>query len=284
MHRVVGVGVVLLLSIGILRAQEEEEVKVEEDIERKYVVEEAYIGKIAEPRPQLEYDFEKYLLIGSLLGEGYILDPRLGESLERANSALLKLQSNYLRIPVNTDIIDLTKEELIIPVPPIGGSSTSWELAITDSRGKIFRKIQGMGRPPRQVGWDGLGDNGELFVVGAIYSYEIEATDALGNAQRRILVPPKWNGVLARQGEKWIVSIDTRAFFSGATLTPMGENYLQQVINLIKEKSAKNIEVAAYSQLQVKTVMDYIKGHAPLSLITPRRIGERYVNLEIAFY
>lgn len=272
--------IVLIIGVFSLQAQE----GTEEGLRKRYEVKATYIGRIKEPRPQLQYNFEKYLLIGSLLGKGYVLDPRLRESLERVNSGLLKLQSDYLRVPVNTDIIDLTKEKLSIPVPPIGGKPKSWQLTITDSRGKVFRKIQGAGRPPRVVEWDGLGDNGKLFVVGAIYSYEVEATDALGNSQRRILEPPKWNGVIARQGQKRIVSIDSRVFFSGATLTPMGERYLQQIVNLIKENSCRNVELAAYSQRQVKVVMDYIKEKAPLVLVTPRRLEARYVNLEVSFY
>ncbi|MBE0566510.1 MAG: hypothetical protein IH621_11155 [Krumholzibacteria bacterium] len=60
---------------------------------------------------------------------------------------------------------------------PEGHQVKSWSLAVTDFRGSPFRTYDGGGRPPRQIDWDGQGDNGEMLRVGYPYSYVFTLTD-----------------------------------------------------------------------------------------------------------
>ncbi len=60
---------------------------------------------------------------------------------------------------------------------PEGHKVKSWALTVTDFRGSPFRTYTGSGRPPRQLDWDGKGDNGEMLKVGYPYSYVFTLTD-----------------------------------------------------------------------------------------------------------
>ncbi len=53
----------------------------------------------------------------------------------------------------------------------------SWELAVTDYRGDVFKTFRGKGKPPRRVAWDGRGDDGRMLQVGYPYSYVFTIVD-----------------------------------------------------------------------------------------------------------
>lgn len=270
----------LLLPAGV-PAQER---KLPEELDTE-VITDVFTGKIEEKRPVLTYDFDPYLDVYRLLGETYILDNRLEESIEKKNGRLLKMQSNFLRVPVTMPMVDLTEKRLLVSIPPIEGArgAVSWQLVITDSRGQVFKRIPGTGRPPRQIEWDGRGDNGSLKTVGAIYSYELTITDAVGNPERRIVEPIKVSGVIDQQSPGWIVSFDSREVFEGGgnALKPDGREYLQTLVNLIKEKAANTITVSGYVSSQTKVVSSYIKERVPAAQIDIRKFGERLPNIDV---
>ncbi len=58
-----------------------------------------------------------------------------------------------------------------------GRKVRSWELAVTDFRGDVFKTFRGKGKPPRKIAWDGRGDNGEMLQVGYPYSYVFTIID-----------------------------------------------------------------------------------------------------------
>ncbi len=273
--------ILLLLLPLVVVAQEK---KLPEELGTE-VITETFTGKIDENRPMLTYDFDPYLDVYRLLGETYILDNRLEESIERKNGRLLKMQSNFLRVPVTMPMIDLTQKRLLIPIPPVEGArgAVSWQLVITDARGQVFKRVPGTGRPPRQIEWDGRGDNGSLMAVGAIYSYELTITDAVGNPERRIVEPIKVPGIVDQQSSGWVVSFDSREVFEGGsnTLKPNGREYLQTIVNLIKEKAANTITVSGYVSNQTKVVSNFIKERVPGAQIDIRKFGERLLNVDV---
>ncbi len=56
----------------------------------------------------------------------------------------------------------------------------SWDARILDHTGKVFRAFSGNGRPPRQIRWDGLSDDGELVESARDYPFEITVRDNKG--------------------------------------------------------------------------------------------------------
>lgn len=248
------------------------------------VIEERYIGKIEESRPVIGYEFDPYVGIERLLGREYVLDRRLDESIERINAKLLSLQSVHLRTPVVVELVDLTRERLQIRVPSIPGRPARWELKITDSRGQLFRRIEGRGLPPEKIEWDGRGDQGQLLTVGAIYSYVLEVESEVGARERRILEPLRIPGVLAElPSGGYIISIDSRVLFHGVALKPEATPYLEAAANLIKERSATSVTIAAHSERQAQRVADILKSRISFLTVQFKPLEPRFVNLDITF-
>jgi len=56
-----------------------------------------------------------------------------------------------------------------------------WRLTIADSRSGEVRAFDGKGKPPKQIGWNGLSQAGTPMPPGYTYSYIVEAWDRAGN-------------------------------------------------------------------------------------------------------
>jgi hypothetical protein len=59
-----------------------------------------------------------------------------------------------------------------------------WKLTLTDSRGQVVAVREGKGKPPEEIAWDGLSDQGRPLVPGLTYSHLFEAWDRAGNRRR----------------------------------------------------------------------------------------------------
>ena len=57
-----------------------------------------------------------------------------------------------------------------------------WHLIILDQKNREFKNFSGMGKPSRNIIWDGKSNNGELVLAAETYSYVFEIEDELGNA------------------------------------------------------------------------------------------------------
>jgi len=56
-----------------------------------------------------------------------------------------------------------------------------WRLTIADSRSGEVKAFEGKGKPPKQIGWNGLSRAGTPMPPGYTYSYIVEAWDRAGN-------------------------------------------------------------------------------------------------------
>jgi hypothetical protein len=105
----------------------------------------------------------------------------------------------------------------------------SWELAVTDYRGDVFKTFRGKGKPPRKIPWDGRGEDGQMLQVGYPYSYvftivdegtntynyagvsfRIPAVDYLEGDERRLDITgddvfAKERARLAEHGSDWLI-------------------------------------------------------------------------------
>jgi len=79
------------------------------------------------------------------------------------------------------------------PEPEPGHRLESWSLVITDFRGAPFRTFEGGRAVPREVVWDGLGDDGRMLRPGYPYSYVFtqhdEGTNTYNHAGVSFRVP-----------------------------------------------------------------------------------------------
>jgi hypothetical protein len=56
-----------------------------------------------------------------------------------------------------------------------------WQLTVANSRGETVASFGDNGKPPEEIGWNGLSSDGEPATPGLTYSYVLEAYDKAGN-------------------------------------------------------------------------------------------------------
>jgi hypothetical protein len=69
----------------------------------------------------------------------------------------------------------------IVKFRPVLTDVEHWRLTIADSRSGEVRAFEGKGKPPKEIGWNGLSQDGAPMPPGYTYSYMVEAWDRAGN-------------------------------------------------------------------------------------------------------
>ncbi len=69
----------------------------------------------------------------------------------------------------------------IVKFRPVLTGVERWRLTIADSRSGEVRAFEGKGKPPKEIGWNGLSQTGTPMPPGYTYSYMVEAWDRAGN-------------------------------------------------------------------------------------------------------
>lgn len=74
---------------------------------------------------------------------------------------------------------DMAREPVatFYPAPPEGHRMKSWSLTVIDFRGSPFKTFAGGSKAPKELVWDGRGENGDMLRVGYPYSYVFSQTD-----------------------------------------------------------------------------------------------------------
>lgn len=90
---------------------------------------------------------------------------------------------------------------------------TGWEMAVTDTSGRPFRKFSGRGLPPASIPWNGRSDRGEIVGVGKNYSPVITYKDIRGQTRNFVGEPFAFDGVLHQESRGLIISLALPALF-----------------------------------------------------------------------
>ena len=86
-----------------------------------------------------------------------------------------------------------------------------WSMTIVDPKGKLFKKFEGKGDPPRRIYWDGKSDNGELVQAATDYPFEFFVVDELGNSAAQIDEIPV-DVLVIRDGDRLKIRISNITF------------------------------------------------------------------------
>ncbi len=92
---------------------------------------------------------------------------------------------------------------------------TGWEMVITDTEGRSFRKFSGRGLPPSNISWNGRSDRAEIVGVGKNYSPVITYQDIRGQTRNFVGEPFTFNGVMHQESKGLIISLSPDAVFDG---------------------------------------------------------------------
>jgi hypothetical protein len=125
-----------------------------------------------------------------------------------------------------------------------------WKLDITASDGSLFRSISGIGNPPAQVSWDGIGDNGEHLIPGHNYAYSFIATDKAGNKKTFLGQSFTVPAFYLNHNNKLCVGIDNAHLFGsdGLRMKPEAQQFAREVAALVRYFSTtSNVQVRGRS-------------------------------------
>ena len=118
---------------------------------------------------------------------------------------------------------------------------TGWEMVVTDSDGRSFRKFSGKGLPPGSLPWNGRSDRGEMVSVGKTYSIVINYKDVRGQARNFVGEPFSFDGVLRQESKGIVISLAlpslferNQGFAERETIGESGLDLVQEAADWIK--------------------------------------------------
>lgn len=132
--------------------------------------------------------------------------------------------------------------------------AASWELLVTDMRGKPFKLFKGGGPLPQSFSWDGRNEDGKFLQVGRVYSYILKAADAAGRIKTTVGKPFVIDAAAHHERRDLHVSVSLGALFGegGSELTPGGRLLLREASDIIKGRFNSQITVKVYSLNEAK--------------------------------
>ena len=112
---------------------------------------------------------------------------------------------------------------------------TGWEMVITDTDGRSFRKFLGRGLPPGSLPWNGRSDRGEIATVGKTYSIVINYKDTHGQARNFVGEPFSFDGIIHQESDGLMISIAVPSLFDPRKGYAEGETVGDTGMDLLKE-------------------------------------------------
>ncbi len=193
-----------------------------------------------------------------LRARGYIFDPTLIYQIDFSVAKTVFLSEEYLlRKPAYVEnVFDLEREAILLNskeftrIPAI-----SWKVTILDILGNEFAYIEGNGRVPKQIKWNGRGNDGSYIIPGTLYSWGIEITKKDNSKGGRGRVNQiQISGVVHDS----IISMAPNLIETG-TYSDKAQMVYQLVINKFKEKGIYNTITIISDDLDVSTeIADYL--------------------------
>lgn len=123
-----------------------------------------------------------------------------------------------------------------------------WEINIFNESGILFKKFSGKGNAPKELKWDGTGDNGELVESASEYDVQFSAVDLAGNVSETaadkisvdVLV------VVTERGLKMRVS-NIEFDFGSSILRKRGTRILDRVYQILEKYSGYSVVIEGHT-------------------------------------
>ncbi len=170
------------------------------------------------------------------------------EVVERAIDQTVKSHSPYLRIPVETDVI---QSEVRIPLPKIRRKDIArWKVEIVNSLGERVAVLEGTGKPPDVITWDGRSGTRQWILPGEPYSYRLVVETKDGARRSFVGQPFKVEGFALDTGTDYRMRVALRLLFEPrrSELSTGAEEVLIALLNRIKERNPQKVTVHLYSK------------------------------------
>lgn len=123
-----------------------------------------------------------------------------------------------------------------------------WEINIYNESGILFKKFSGRGEVPKELKWDGVGENGELLESASDYDVQFSAADPAGNVSETasdkisvdILV------IVTERGLKMRVS-NIEFAFGSAGIQKRGTKILDRIYQILGKYSSYDVVVEGHT-------------------------------------
>ncbi len=192
------------------------------------------------------------------------------EVVERAIDQTVKSHSPYLRVPVETQVI---QTEIRIPMPKIQRKDIAhWRVEIVNSLGERVATLEGTGKPPEIVTWEGRYGTQQWVIPGEPYNYRLVVETKDGARRSFVGTPFKVQGFALQTDAGYRIRVTLGLLFEPrrSELASGAEPVLTEILNRIKERNPQRVEVHLYSketflmQPRLEELRRYFTQHLPL--------------------
>lgn len=206
--------------------------------------------KVKSEKPALELKMDiNEIVLPTIETERKFLEksPNLTNLQESVPKMLMtnKTANPYLIAIIREPIADFSLKVL-------SGKVETWELIVTDSKGKIFKKFEGKGIPPLSIEWSGRNQENKIVKVGNAYSYLVNFTNEAGNPRTLIGAPFTIHALLHQEQDGLFISITRKKLFDvekeKTKLIDENVVLLKESLDILKENFNLPIKVEVYGE------------------------------------
>jgi hypothetical protein len=145
--------------------------------------------------------------------------------------------------------------------------TATWELIVTDSKGKTFKKFEGKGKPPEVIEWSGRNTANKMINVGNPYSYLINLLNQAGNPRTIIGSPFVIHYLVHQESYGLYVSVTRNKIFDvekeKTKILEDGMPVLNEISDYLKDNFTLSSSIEVYGEEagvageQAKTLAQY---------------------------
>ncbi|MDI6781117.1 MAG: hypothetical protein QME49_03295 [bacterium] len=145
----------------------------------------------------------------------------------------------------------LVKDKVVTFYPQTRGEViTSWNLVITDNKGREFKKFKGTYVLPNNIPWDGRNDKDMIIDVDTTYTYIFSYIDVVGSPHTIVGNPFSIDAIAHQEKNGLVVTLSSRVLFDPSAddvqIKPDAMPLIQEVADEIKNYFGLPIEIDAY--------------------------------------
>jgi len=127
---------------------------------------------------------------------------------------------------------------------------TSWNLVITDDKGREFKRFNGTSVLPNNITWDGRSDKNKAIDVDTAYTYIFSYIDVVGTPHTIMGNPFSIDALVHQEKDGLVITLSSRILFDQSAddvqIKPEALSLMQEVIDEIKNYYGLPIEIEAY--------------------------------------
>ncbi len=127
---------------------------------------------------------------------------------------------------------------------------TSWNLVITDDKGREFKRFNGTSVLPNNILWDGRSDKDKVIDVDTAYTYIFSYIDVVGTPHTIMGNPFSIDALVHQEKDGLVITLSSRILFDQSAddvqIKPEALSLIQEVTDEIKNYYGLPIEIEAY--------------------------------------